>query len=162
MEATWIRVLCPYLTLNCGLFIVIVFILKQWLLGLQRYTEISVYLPNTGLLITDRIPTDFLTFYRIPTSSKYLSSVSNMGRYSLTGRYYHEIPRNTAENTAQYRQISRNSTENTAKYRWKYRKIPLKKPIRNTDRGAESVYRNFGIIWNSDRDFWIPTGYLPT
>ena len=49
------------------------------IVGLQRYTEFSVYLPNTGLLITDRIPTDFLTFYRIPTSSKYLTSVSNYG-----------------------------------------------------------------------------------
>ena len=111
--------------------------------GLQRYTEISVYLPNTGLLITDRIPTDFLTFYRIPTSSKYLASVSNIGRYSLTGRYYCWWVSKIGDgrNVLRSDSLLLPTSGSIGKV-----EIPLKKPIRNADGGAKSVYRNFGII----------------
>ena len=112
-------------------------------IGLQRYTEISVYLPNTGFLITDRIPTDFPTFYRIPTSSKYLVSVSNIGRCSLTGRYYRWSVSKIGDgrNVLSSESLLLPTSGSIGKV-----EIPLKMPIRNTDRGAKTVYRNFGII----------------
>ena len=83
-----------------------------------------------------------------------------MGRYSITGRYYRCLVSKIGDHLIVFASVlpasgvlrSESLLLPTSGSVGRV-EIPLKKPIRNTDRDVKSVYRKFGMIQNTDRDF---------